>query len=375
MNALDHGCCAKTLILPGEEPEELERRQAAWSARFQPRDDPESRFLNDAVFSSWQLDRARRAQVARIRGNILNYGVDDDDKIAEQVDELGTRLFRDRCGPLMLYPTLTSREGFEFSRPPSTSTPGKGEDPDRPSLLLLRLQSTLLGCEWLLGQWSELKEILDRGEAWVSSDKLKAVRLMGKQPFDAIDDRDVAMVYLASFVLKPEKETWYWEIAAELASKDVKRFRNSAAIRGLDSLKPADAQAARLALLGVIERAVRRLTVKTDKLRERARMHAELAVDRLAFDDTPGGEKLRRYELASSRGMARSLDKMLKLRAGEVPASESSRAICRRRRCLRRDRRARRKCAERSHRSPDRTPGAGPRSAMIRPASQRPATV
>jgi hypothetical protein len=38
LNALDHGCCAKTLILPGEEPEELERRQAAWSARFQPRE-------------------------------------------------------------------------------------------------------------------------------------------------------------------------------------------------------------------------------------------------------------------------------------------------------------------------------------------------
>ena len=77
-----------------------------------------------------------------------------------------------------------------------------------------------------------------QGQPWLSSDKLKAVRLLGKQPFDAIDERDVAMVFLASFVLKPDKDAWYWEIATELTDKDIKRFRNSAAVRELDSLKP-----------------------------------------------------------------------------------------------------------------------------------------
>ena len=115
------------------------------------------------------------------------------------------------------------------------------DDPDRPAALVLCLQSTLLGCEWMLGEWAKLKAIIDKGQAWLSSDKLKAVRLLGKQPFDAIDDRDVAMVFLASFVLKPDKSSWYWEIATELADKDVKRFRKSAAARELDSLKPEDA--------------------------------------------------------------------------------------------------------------------------------------
>ena len=76
------------------------------------------------------------------------------------------------------------------------------DDPDRPAALVLCLQSTLLGCEWMLREWAGLKAILDQGQAWLSADKLKAVRLLGKQPFDAIDDRDVAMVFLASFVLK-----------------------------------------------------------------------------------------------------------------------------------------------------------------------------
>ena len=179
--------------------------------------------------------------------------------------------------------------------------------PIGPPILVLCLQSTLVGCEWMLGEWAKLKAILDQGQPWLSSDKLKAVRLLGKQPFDAIDDRDVAMVFLASFVLKPDKGSWYWEIATELAGKDIKRFRNSAAARELESLKPEDAAQAREALLGIIERATEHLTIKAEAHRERARVMAALAADILAFDDSPDGERLRRFDLASGRGLARSL--------------------------------------------------------------------
>ena len=79
------------------------------------------------------------------------------------------------------------------------------------------------------------------------------------------------MVFLASFVLKPDKGTWYWEIAMEMADKDTKRFRNSAAVRELDSLKPEDAAKAREALLGIIARATERLELKAEAHRERAR--------------------------------------------------------------------------------------------------------
>ena len=71
----------------------------------------------------------------------------------------------------------------------ATSFAGCGkDDPDRPAALVLSLQATLMGCEWMLGEWAKLKAILDKGQPWLSSDKLKAVRLLGKQPFDAIDD-------------------------------------------------------------------------------------------------------------------------------------------------------------------------------------------
>ena len=41
-NALDHGCRAESLILPGEDPQALEERQAAWSACLLPQDEIEA---------------------------------------------------------------------------------------------------------------------------------------------------------------------------------------------------------------------------------------------------------------------------------------------------------------------------------------------
>jgi hypothetical protein len=270
----------------------------------------------EAVTATWQQDRARRAQAGRLSANILNYGVDEAQMIAEEVLELGRRLFTDRLGPLTFYPTGAEYDEGDTRREPTTSFAGpQATDLDRPAALVLRLQSTLLGCEWLLGEWAALKAILDQGQPWVPSDKLKAVRLLGKQPFDAIDDKDVAMVFLASFVLKEgAKGRWFWEIEMETTDDDLRRFRLNAADRQLELLKPKNAAEARQALLGIIDRATERLTAKAETHRERARVMASLAPDFLAFDASPDGERLRRFDLASGRALARSLAELRKHR-------------------------------------------------------------
>jgi hypothetical protein len=243
-----------------------------------------------------------------------DYGVSEAQTNEEEVAELGRRLFTDRLGPLTFYPTGCDYDELDNDRRASTSFADRGDDPDRPAALVLRLQSTLLGCEWLLGQWAELRAILDQGKPWLSSDKLKAVRLLGKQPFDAIDDRDVALVFLASFVLKGDKGRWYWEILMEMNDQDTRRFRQHAADRQLNSLKPEDAAQARERLVGIIERATERLRLKAEAHRQRAELHAALAPDVLAFDDSPEGERLRRYELANGRALTRSLELLQKHR-------------------------------------------------------------
>ena len=225
---------------------------------------------------------------------------------------------------MTFYPSRAFNQASDDDRRASTSFVCKGQDPDRPGDLVLQLQSTLAGCEWMLNQWEKLRAILECGQAWVSVDKLRAVRLLGKQPIDANDDHDVAMVFLASFVLKPERETWYGEIAVELAGKDMKRFLNHASARELESRMPKDAAGARQALGAIIDRATGRLTQKAQAHRERAELMAELTPDILAFDDSMEGERLRRYELASSRGMTRSLSELRKHRSLSVVRGQLS---------------------------------------------------
>ena len=70
-----------------------------------------------------------------------------------------------------------------------------------PMLLVHRLQTTLTGCEWLLDQWFRLHKLLEKDAPWLPADKLKAVRLSGWHPIDAIDSMDAAQIYLATHVL------------------------------------------------------------------------------------------------------------------------------------------------------------------------------
>ncbi len=55
---------------------------------------------------------------------------------------------------------------------------------DHPEAIVLRLESTAAGCRWLLDRWAELGARLDRGDTWPSAEKVKAIRLLGKQPLD-----------------------------------------------------------------------------------------------------------------------------------------------------------------------------------------------
>jgi hypothetical protein len=322
MNAVTHGCRAETLIVHDEDLQELEARRQAWIADLAPRSDAEQRAVEDAVSYSWRQDRARRAEVALADARLADHDGDGDTSVEQQVTELGRRLFLDRLGPIEFYPTGIDDPEMG-DREASTSLAGAGKlNPDDPAILVLRLKSTLEGCEWLLGEWAKLKKALDRGQSWISPDKLRAVRLLGKQPLDAIDDEDVAMVFLASFVLKPDRGKWYWEISMELNDDDTQRFRNAATTRQLHLLKPANVASARDALRALIDRATEPLTAKAEAFRERARIKAALAADILAFDPSVEAERLRRHELASGRAMARSLDTLFKLRrAPDVAAS------------------------------------------------------
>jgi hypothetical protein len=67
-----HGLTAQTLILPGEDEAEYQRRLAAWTHDLAPCNPYEEELVRQAVSLSWRLDRADRVQAALLVDWIAN---------------------------------------------------------------------------------------------------------------------------------------------------------------------------------------------------------------------------------------------------------------------------------------------------------------
>jgi hypothetical protein len=199
-NAIKHGLNARTLVLPGEDAGAFQERLDAWADDLQPRNDVEQALIERSATLSWQLERADRADAARLASNIGATPAEEALRQADQAVALGQRLFLDPGGPLPLYPHSL----YGTHDRPRISDSGLGDDPDAPARLLLRLESTAAGCGWLIDRWGELGALLDRGLSWQSPDKLKAIRLLGRQPLDAADSELVALIFQACHVLDPQ---------------------------------------------------------------------------------------------------------------------------------------------------------------------------
>ena len=49
----------------------------------------------------------------------------------------------------------------------------------------------MAGCDWLLANWAELSDRLDEGLSWQPEDRMRAIRMLGKQPLNLVVDEPV----------------------------------------------------------------------------------------------------------------------------------------------------------------------------------------
>jgi hypothetical protein len=318
-NAVKHGLNAKTLVLPGEDADALQRRSEAWTADLAPRNDVEQYLVDRAVQVSWQLDRADRVEVARLARIIRAAPEEEARRQQEEALVLGRRLFWDRRGPMELYPHFPLRDQLLAERKPRTSFSGLADDPDDPARLVLQLESTAAGCGWLLDRWAELRELLEEDLLWQSVDRFKAIRLLGKQPMDAADDPNVTVIYQSCWVLNPRVRELdaFEDVWNELLAGEANLFRQRLAGRAVEEFLPADQDDAKAKLLGIVGEV-------TDRLKGLARSHQERAdadqaeeTARLSFDDSKEGERLRRFRFSCGRSLHKTLDTLLKIRRAE----------------------------------------------------------
>ncbi len=308
LNALKHGMRANLLVLPGEDAEACQGRVDGWIDSLKPRNEAEQYLAERAARISLQLDRIERAHLARLTANINNAaaGVAQPEAEGEGEDvlTLGWRLFWSTRGPLSLYPHTQ----LGPLPKPGVSWSGDVDDLNNPGRLVFSLESTAKGCDWLLDRWAELRRLLEQGQPWRSPDKLKATRLLGRQPVDALYDPQVGVVFLACHQLDPSGGELFHEIWYELKDDQLYVAKKRLNARPLDWLQPQSDVEARQALFRIVAQAVERLETIAEAHRKRAEINAHLIADQLAFDGSVEGERLRRYETSCGRALLRTLD-------------------------------------------------------------------
>ena len=232
-------------------------------------------------------------------------------------------------------PLPTDQYSGNLEMPPVADVDLHPRHPDR---LLLELECTVAGCDWLLHRWGKLSRRLNVQGRWRPADAFTMIRLTGKHAIDLEDSDDVARVLLCSLTLtiatKPgaqnEPFDWISALLVMLCSfkhedtiktaADVARLYDCAAFKcrlaelPLAMLAPKGHEQARRWLIGVIEGRIKRVSEIRAELQEIADADAAEAPARLSYEIGPEGDKHRRYILSNGRQVSKSVNDFFKAR-------------------------------------------------------------
>jgi hypothetical protein len=306
-NAVTHGLTAKTAVLPGEDPEAFQAKVDLFKSDMETRTPLEDELAEKAALASWQLERANHAEVARLKRDRLTKPAAASLRAELEAVALGQRLFFDRRGPTELYP---SRD-YE-NKQPRTSWDDVPDDPDHPARLIPQLEATLAGCRLLLKFWGELRGVLDLGLCWLSHEKLKVCRLLGKQPINAASSREVAEVFLACHAVNPRSSYAFRELRCEIHEDRFKIHKADLDRWEQAGITPADATAGRAVLLRIVDEATGRLRILEATRQKLADVVGELDTRILNFDESKSGDQLRRHMGSCNRLMLRNIEAVRK---------------------------------------------------------------
>jgi hypothetical protein len=306
MNALKHGNRSRKMALLREESCAFEERLRKWMAIGDAQNDVEEYLVYRNVALSFELDRAERARLERCRSLIEN----SDEAEAAEAEAVGEQLFFDPAGPTPLYGNPTF-----FAAKQKTSWNGEAVDPHDPAVLVGILERNAAGCCWLLEQWQALRVLLESPGFWQSHDRLKAIRLLGRQPLEANEDRRVATIFVANHALRPAGENEFDDLWSDMQSSQRDPYRQAIRARWPDLFGTRENEEWRQILITLVDQNVERLNAKLEVHEENAEAHAEQTLARLSFDPSPEGEALRNYQIKCTNALFRGMANYRKYKA------------------------------------------------------------
>jgi hypothetical protein len=306
MNALKHGNRSRKLALLRDESCAFEDRLRKWMAIGDAQNDIEEFLTYRNVALSFELDRTERALAER-RSSLIEKSDEDEVAAAQTV---GKRLYFDPAGPTSLYGNPDFLSGTK-----KTSWNEQPVDPNDPAVLVTTLEGTEAGCCWLREEWQALRSQLDSTGFWQSHDRLKATRLLGRQPVEANEDLRVATIFVASHALSPATKTAFADLLSDMQDTQKERYRKAVCERWPDLFRTREKAEWKELLLALADENIERLNAKLEVHAQNADAQAERTFAHLSFDPSPEGEALRNYLIKCTNGLFRGMANYRKYQA------------------------------------------------------------
>ena len=144
------------------------------------------------------------------------------------------------------------------------------EQVEDPALLVLRLESSDVGCQWLLEKWNELLALLEEGQSWKANERFMALRMLRLNTLDVMHAEAITSILQACQALEPGAsglvEEFWDELVAAKEGWSLERLRGWMR----ETPPPADEAAARLELIEIVQVEVATLEETLKELEENA---------------------------------------------------------------------------------------------------------
>ena len=279
MNARKHGLRSKRKAVLVDLGYAHEERRRKWLAQHDAQTDYDEFMISSSVSLAIDVERSRRVCAADVESESEDAEAND----AERADELGDRLFFDPTGPMAMY-------GIDPA-PVDTIGPsrkGKAGDPNKPSRIVRRLNKTLAGCEFLLREWKRLRALAETG-FWLSPDRFRAVRMLGRQPVDALEHREVAMIFVASRGIVRLGKNEFDDLRGDMNEDALDQFMLRVKARFSDLFHDSTVAEYRQMLVDLADEHIKRLNSKCARHLKKAAANAARTIDKLGDDQSPKG--------------------------------------------------------------------------------------
>ena len=302
-NALKHGCCARIIDVPDEDPDVFHERIGFFNKELNPMNSEVNALLIvHAVRASIGLDRCFSVQTARVAHRCREAVRVLDEKVAKEAENELLNLTYPQAYLKIKTVSRTRTDVMKVGPPP------------QPGHAVRRLKTTSHGCNALIREWEMLRTPLVDPPSWDTNDFDRAVRLMGHSAGASLDSCNPLAVPLKDIATYRRVADKY-----DFATRqDVGYFHGypQPGEKEYDELwLPKLAVKSKEAIAFIsqfIDDQQASLVATRDALLPREELDRAEASDRARFDSTDEGKLICRYVSEQQRGLLKIVETLKK---------------------------------------------------------------